>query len=371
MRLLVTGGGTGGHVYPALAIVEALLGDQAGSTRREDVAWVGGSGGIEERILAREGVAFHSVPVAPLRGVGPRNMVRNVRRIRQGYGQSRELVARFRPDAVLATGGFVSVPLVLAARAGHCPSLVYLPDLRPGLAVRFLSLFAQRVAVSFGSVARYFPRRKVVVTGYPVRRALQTAEREKARRVLGLTDPDPVVLVLGGSRGAHRINEAVRGALEPLLGLAQVVHVSGQEDFSLLESLGRGLPDELRARYHLFAYLHEEMADALAASDLAVARAGAATLGEFPAVGLPAVLVPYPYAGQHQRVNAHYLADRGAAVIVDDAELGIRFLTVVRELLSDRRRLCSMSEAARALAVPEAAATIAGELLALARAGKW
>jgi len=367
MRLLVTGGGTAGHVYPALAIVEALVGNEAWDTDLDDVAWVGGAGSIEERILARTGVIFHAIPAGALRGVGPRAAMRNLTLVRRGYRRSRELLAEFRPDAVLATGGYVSVPLVLAARVCRCPSLIYLPDMRPGLAVRLLSWFAQRVAVSFESVARHFARRKVVVSGYPVRQALQGGDEGQARDALGLTGERPVLLIFGGSRGAHSINEAVRGVLKGLLGIAQVVHISGTADYGLLSDAREDLPSDLRCCYHLFSYLHEEMTDALTAAELVVARAGAATLGEFPAVGLPSVLVPYPYAGQHQQVNAEYLAGRGAAVIVLDADLGTRLLPVVTDLLGDRGRLRTMAAAARALAVPEAASTIAGELVSLAR----
>ena len=366
MRLLVTGGGTGGHVYPALAIVEALLSNEEWSTKREDVAWVGGANSIEERILTRQQWTFLPIPVGALRGVNPKAALHNLGRMRKGYRRSRELIAQWRPHAVLATGGYVSVPVVLAARAASCPSLVFLPDMQPGLAVRLLSRFAQRVAVSFESVADRFPRRKVVVSGYPVRLALQGIDKGEARHALGLANRLPTLLVFGGSRGAHSINEAVRGVLEPLLTIAQVVHISGAEDHGALHSLRENLPSNLRSRYRLFAYMHEEMPDALAAATLAVARAGAATLGEFPAVGLPAVLVPYPYAGQHQQLNAEYLAGNGAAVIVHDADLGRRVLLVVTELLADPERLRSMSASARALAVPEAAKTVARELFCLA-----
>jgi len=368
MRLLVTGGGTGGHVYPALAIVEALLGDEAWATKPEDVAWVGSAHSIEERILARRHWTFYALPVGALRGASIKAMLHNMGRMRQGYRQSRELVARYQPDAVLATGGYVSVPLVLAARAAKCPCLVYLPDMRPGLAVRLLSCFAQRVAVSFESVTRYFPHRKVVVSGYPVRSVLQGVDSQRARDALSLAEAWPTLLVFGGSRGAHSINEAISKILEPLLRIAQVVHISGLQDYGVLKALSQTLTNDLRCRYHLFPYMYEQMADALAAADLVVARAGAATLGEFPAVGLPAVLVPYPYAGQHQQINADYLAGHGAALIVQDGELETRLLPAVEELLADPERLRSMSAAARALAVPEAARTVAHELFSLAMA---
>lgn len=366
MRLLVTGGGTAGHVYPALVVVRELLSDEKWGTRRDEVAWVGSGGSIEERILAREDFAFYPISSGALRGRGPLAGLRSLGRLVRGYGQSRRLVRGFRPDAVLATGGYVCVPVVLAARAGGCPSLVYLPDMEPGFAVKFVSLFVSRVALSFDSVARHFPARKVVVTGYPVRRVLHSADKARARSALGLEDGSPVLLVMGGSRGAHSLNEAVRSGLETLVRWSQVVHLSGFDDYEEMNATRDRLPGVLRPRYHLFAYMHEQMTDALAAADLVVARAGAATLGEFPAVGLPAVLVPYPYAGQHQYVNANYLAQHGAAVIVEDAELSGRLLATVEGLLGDPERIRRMAQAARSLAVPDAARRVARELVSLA-----
>lgn len=368
MRLLMTGGGTGGHVYPALAVAEALA-DSRWAVDRRDMAWVGGANSVEERILAKEGLAFHAISVGALRGANPLSFLRNLYRMAQGHRQARELVRAFRPDVILATGGYVSVPLVWAARDMGCPVLVYLPDMQPGLAVKLLSRMAQRVAVSFDSVARYFPRDKVLVSGYPVRRALFHTSKEAARQALGLGVEAPVLLVFGGSRGAHSLNEAVRRSLGPLLELSQVVHISGLEDYPLLADVRAHLPSDWQTRYHLYAYLYEHMAAALAAADLVVARAGAATLGEFPAVGLPAILVPYPYAGQHQQANADYLTSRGAAVVIPDAELGRRLWPTVKDLLGDPKRLQAMGAASRALASPHAAEHIAAELVSLAERG--
>ena len=374
MRLLVTGGGTGGHVYPALAVIEALRSDPAQPLVSEDVAWVGERNSVEEGIVTRDGaggdgpLAFHAIEAGALRGANPFKAVRSLARLARGYRQARRIVDAFRPQVVLATGGYVSVPLALAARQAGCGVLIYLPDMEPGLAVRWLARHADRVAVSFDSVARHLPGANVVVTGYPVRRALFETPRDAARRALRLPEDGAVLLIFGGSRGAHAINRATRGALRGLLERADVVHVTGSGDYAAMEAFRQALDPALRERYHPYAYLHGRMADALVASDLVVARAGAATLGEFPAVGVPAVLVPYPYAGQHQHVNADYLASRGAAVVVEDAALDGRLLPVVGELLDDGPRLQAMAEAARRLAVRGAAGAIARHLVELAAA---
>jgi len=390
MRVMATGGGTGGHVYPALSVIEVLTEDGRWGTRREDVVWVGSSGGMEEQIVRRAGIRFEAVPTGALLGAGLVTVMKNSLSVQRGVKQARELIKQFRPQVVLATGGYVSAPLVLAARRS-CPVLIYLPDMHPGLAVRHLGRYARRIAVSFEAVARYFPAEKVVVSGYPVRKALHRADKRVSRLALGLgsgqsfgasagpamggwtlgsqpsTAPEErVLLVLGGSRGAHSINEAVRQALPELLALTHVFHISGTEDFAALRAVGDALPVTLRSRYHLYAYVYEQMTDLLAAADLVVARAGAATLGEFPAVGLPSILVPYPYAGQHQELNAAYLREHGAARLVYDRDLETQFLSAVRELMGDARQLDAMSAAARSMAAPGAAECIAGEMLRLA-----
>ena len=370
MRVLVTGGGTGGHVYPALSVVDVLLADPRWATERSDVAWVGSAGSIEERIIAQEGLEFHPVATGALRGGNPFAAVRNLARMARGYRQAQALLDRGPAPVVLATGGYVSVPLVLAARRKGCPVLIYLPDVIPGLAIRWLSRFADRVAVSFASVVALLPKGKAVVTGYPVRRGLQAMDRRQARQTLGLEGGAPVLLILGGSSGAHSINEAVRQALPELLGLAQVVHISGFADYQGLQAVREALSEDQQGRYHVFAYLYDRMSEALAAADLVVARAGAATLGEFPAVGLPSILVPYPHAGPNQEVNARYLVDHGAAEMVLDRELEERLLPSVRLLLGDRDRLARMAEAARTLAVPDAAEAIAALLRDLAAPGR-
>jgi len=359
-------GVTGGHVYPALAVIEALSTDQRLAADGDTVAWVGTSAGVEQRLVAQEKLPFYAVPAGALRGVNPWVALKSLGDLLSGYRQARALVRAWMPDVVLSTGGYVSVPLVLAARSLGCPVMIYLPDIEPGFAVRFLALFAQKVAVSFPETARWFSRDKVLVSGYPVRRALYTTDKATARRTMGLSTELPALLVFGGSRGAHSINQAVERNLEALLELTELMHISGDADYGALEASRQQLPEPIRSRYHLQSYLDDAMVDALVAADLVVARAGAATLGEFPAVGLPAILVPYPYSGQHQYANARYLAQRGAAVVIDDGELCGQLVSQLRGLLGDGQRLQSMRQAARAVAVSAAASRIARALEDLA-----
>lgn len=326
-----------------------------------EVLWVG-AGGLEEGPVGRAGLPYRAVSAVGVRGRGPLAAARGLWQTWRGFNEVRGLMAEFRPDVLFVTGGYVSVPAVLAAWSRGVPVLVYLPDVEPGLAVKFTSRLAGRVAVSVPEAAGYFPPGRAVVTGYPVRPRLHGAEKPASRQKLGLGGEKPVLLVLGGSQGARSINRAALAGLERLLEAAQVLHVCGERDYEECREGTGSLPDSLRADYHLFAYLHDEMVDALCAADLVVSRAGASTLGEFPAAGLPALLVPYPYAGAHQWRNADYLAKNGAAVTLDDSRLPEELVPMVLGLLADERRRREMSGAAGSLARPDAADNVAREL---------
>jgi UDP-N-acetylglucosamine--N-acetylmuramyl-(pentapeptide) pyrophosphoryl-undecaprenol N-acetylglucosamine transferase len=285
----------------------------------------------------------------------------------RGYRQSGQILKRFQPDVLLFTGGYVAVPMALA---GHrVPSVLYVPDIEPGLALKVLACLAKSIAVTAEESRAFLPTRSnVTVTGYPVRPDLATWEKKPALQVFGLSADLPVLLVFGGSSGARSINRALLAVLPELLNEMQVIHVSGKLDWAEVEAardqLSRlsGAQAGLVQRYRAFPYLHAEMGAALAASDLALSRAGASTLGEFPQAGLPAVLVPYPYAWRYQKVNADYLAQRGAAVVVLDQDLPQRLAPVVRDLMHDNARREHMRRSMRSLARPDAARAITGLL---------
>jgi len=372
MKLIVSGGGTGGHVYPALTVIEVLSTGATANDHRlpaispADVLWIGSRGGMEEELVRRSGLEFTGLPAGGVRGVGAAVAVRNAAQIAGSIGRARGLIRRFAPDVVLITGGYASVAVGLAARLERVPVVIYLPDVVPGLAIRFLSRFATRIAVTSEASYQFFPLDKVVVTGYPVRQQVFELSQAEARQAMGLPVDDRVLLAFGGSRGARSINRAVTAGLGELLPVARVVHVSGRLDASWVASVAGNLPADQRARYHPYEYLHD-MPRALVAADLAVARAGAATLGEFPAAALPAILVPYPHSGQHQAPNAAHLAEAGAAVVIDDADLPARLVPTVLHLLHDEPALAEMRQAARSLARHDAAAAIGQVLWQVAR----
>ena len=290
MRLLICAGGTGGGVYPALAVHSALTNQRSGV----ETLWVGGEGGMEEELVKRAGIPYQSIPAAGVHGVGIRALPGNLAKLTRGVLAARRILKDFRPDALFFTGGYVAFPMAVAGRA--IPTLLYVPDIEPGLAIRSMARFADRVAVTAADSKKYFAANKnVTVTGYPLRADLFGWSRQKSDQRFGLSGTLPVLLVTGGSKGARSLNNAVLADLSALLEIAQVIHISGALDWPVVKAATQQLPKELSARYHALPYLHE-MGAALAAADLVVSRAGASTLGEYPFFGLPAILVPYPHA---------------------------------------------------------------------------
>jgi UDP-N-acetylglucosamine:LPS N-acetylglucosamine transferase len=272
---------------------------------------------------------------------------------------------RFRPDALFLTGGYVGVPVALAGR--QLPKTVFVPDIEPALAMKWIARTADRVCVSTQqSVSFYDRRERVRVTGYPIRPAFRGLTRAEGRRGLGLSLDRPVVLVSGGSRGARSINEAVWRILPGLLMRAQVVHLTGTLDWPRVDGILRHKAGARLDDYHPFPYLHEEMGEALAAADVAVSRAGASVLGEYPHFGLPSILVPYPHAWRYQKVNADHMVERGAAVQLDDAALNDQLWPTLVGLLDAPERLLAMAAAARTLATQSASESIAEQIIALA-----
>lgn len=351
---------------------------------------------MEKGLVEHAGVPYQGINTGQLRGKNPLTVTRNAGKMIAGFLESLNTLRRFRPDVCLATGGYVCAPVVIACRWLQIPVLIYLPDMVPGWAIRTLSRLAQRVAVSYPEAGAYFggeaPAGKAVVTGYPVRQELvdlvgggklsaqHHAERRAtarcqlakrlARPLCGDEPVLPLVLVWGGSQGSRNINEALWAALPQILPHAQILHVVGERDWAqwqnkLPTAEEQGSSGVLWKHYHPVGYLHEEMALALAAADLTIARAGASTLGEFPVAHLPAILVPHP--GVNQLQNAEYLVKHGGAVLIDDAALSKQLAPTVLGLLQDQARRRTMEEALANLAKPQAAGAIAEALAQLAQ----
>lgn len=361
MRYLVSGGGTGGHVYPALAVARALRDAQPAL----ELAYVGGARGLERRIVAGAGdLPYHGLVVRSLRSGGVNvHMALDPLRLAASVPQAFGLLGRLRPRAVFTSGGYLGVPLVMAARARGIPTLVWEGNVMPGRATAAVGRLATRVAVSFPPTLDAFPGRSFV-SGTPIR-SFAGVERHAARRSFGVDPEERLLLVFGGSQAVARITDALEAALERLLADWQVLHIAGDAGLPAAEAVRERLPKAIRARYQPVAFLTDRMTDALVASDLVVGRAGSSTCAEVAAVGVAAILVPYPHAGEHQQANAAYLADHDAAVVVPDAALDGDRLVAEAHRLRDGELRGRMAAAARELGRPDAAAVIAAELLAM------
>jgi UDP-N-acetylglucosamine--N-acetylmuramyl-(pentapeptide) pyrophosphoryl-undecaprenol N-acetylglucosamine transferase len=357
----VSGGGTGGHIYPALAVARALRDAQP----ELEVSYIGGARGLERSLVADGGMPYHQLVVRSLRSAGADlHLALDPVRLAASVPQAWWLLGRLRPAALFTTGGYLALPLVMAARARGIPSLVWEGNVIPGRATAAVARLATRVAVSFPPTLSAFPGRSFV-SGTPVR-SFAGIDRSAARASFGVLPDDRLLLVFGGSQAVARITAALDEALERLLGDWQVLHLAGRAGMPAALAMRERLPEAVQDRYQPMPFLTERMADALVASDLVLGRAGSSTCAEVSAVGVASILVPYPHAAGHQQANAAWLADQGAATLVPDQELdGNRLLAVAKALRDDAVRLRIGTTALR-LARPDAARLLAEELLAMA-----
>ncbi len=359
MKILIAGGGTGGHVYPGIAVAQEIQRQR----RDAQVLFVGGARGLESRAVPEAGFPLRKIATAgfPRRQwwLWPWAVLVNV----VGVLQALWIVLTERPGAVLGTGGYVSGPVSLAAWLLRRPLLLQEQNSIPGLTNRWLARIANEVHLSFLEARSYFVRKDhLKVTGNPVRAHIMEADRESGLHEFGLQPGRPVVFVFGGSAGAKRINEAAVDMMRRLKGRMDVQFIlqTGREDFDRVQSVveAESLPVTVLP---FVSNIHQ----AYAIADLIVCRAGAMTIAEIAVCGRPSILVPYPFAANnHQEVNASNLVDRGAALMIRDEELtGERLGKEVAHLLADRQALSKMSSNARLFARPDAAARLAGSLI--------
>ena len=250
MRVWIVGGGTGGHVYPALAVTQALRDAEPAIDPAMDLMWVGTTDGMEADLVERAGVSFLGIPAGGVHGVALLNAVRNGWQLTRGTALAWRHMRRARPDVLLTTGGYVSGPVALAAQAHGVPILLFVPDIEPAQSVRFVARMAERIGVTVADSRAYLPEEKVVVTGYPLREEITRWTRDEAREALSLSPEGPVVLVFGGSRGARSINRALLARLPEMLALAEIVHISGKLDWPEVAAARETLSAEERANYH-------------------------------------------------------------------------------------------------------------------------
>jgi len=355
MRVIFAGGGTGGHLFPGLAVAREFQRRDG----RVEILFVGTEQGIEFRVLPKEGFKLETLTVKGIKGRGLRGWLDALYGVPASLLRSLKIIRQFRPDCVIGLGGYASGPLLLAAKLKNVRSAIMEQNLRPGFTNKLLARWVDRVFTAYPESADYFSGARLVESGNPVRwRELPSISRGEKFSLL----------IFGGSAGARRINYAVIDALKLLTDLAadlSIIHQTGQADYAAIKAAYMALPFAAEVTPFI-----DRMDEAYARADLVLCRAGATTVAELTVFGKAAILVPFPYAiYDHQRANAQALQERGAAEMILDQELtGARLAERIRGYFSDRARLERMAAAARALGRPDAAARIVDECYALAHA---
>ncbi|MFF2016680.1 undecaprenyldiphospho-muramoylpentapeptide beta-N-acetylglucosaminyltransferase [Paenibacillus sp. NPDC058177] len=365
MRIVLSGGGTGGHIYPAVAVARQLEAedDQAA------FLYIGGTRGLESKLVPQENIPFKSIDITGFRRKLSMDNVKTVMRFLKGVRASKEMLKEFKPDVVIGTGGYVCGPVVYAASRLGIPTLIHEQNAIPGLTNRFLSRYADTVAVSFEGTESAFPGgKRVIYTGNPRATTVTTASAQRGYASLGIPEDSTVVLVVGGSRGAKAINDAMID-MAPFVGKGNGVHyvyVTGEPYFeetrkALRQKLG-SLPNWL----HVLPYIHN-MPEVLACTSLIVNRAGASFLSEITALGIPSVLIPSPnVTNNHQEANARQLEREGAAVVVLEKELNGQALHgAIAKIIGDEAVRRKMSESSLRLGKRDSAALVVSELYKL------
>lgn len=369
LRMLIAGGGTGGHVLPAIAVIDELR-DRGIPL---ELLWVGGHTGVEKKFAADRDIPFKAIQTGKVRRYLSLENVKDALRLPIGIVQAWGVVRGFKPDLIFSTGGNVSVPTVIS---GHrfAPVLTHEQTAQVGLANKLAARFADRFACSYEETAKIARtmHKSVVVTGNPVRASLKTGSKERGLQTFGFSGDLPVLFVTGGARGASAINERVEAMLPGILEVTQIIHQTGpadaNPDFPRLQRVRESLPEHLRDRYAVRDMIGEEMPDIYAMADLVIGRAGAGTVAELCFTGTPAIIIPLGGTwGDEQRKNAAIMGNADAAIVAEQAETDAGKLeSIIRELMADPDRRQRMSVNASALGRGDAAANVADELLALA-----
>ncbi|WP_378951969.1 undecaprenyldiphospho-muramoylpentapeptide beta-N-acetylglucosaminyltransferase [Pelosinus sp. sgz500959] len=361
MRIIMSGGGTGGHIYPAITILRAIQ----KNTQSCEVLFIGTQHGLESNIIPKEGFDFRTIDV---RGFERRLSIQNIQTIIKTLGsinQSRKIIREFKPDLVIGTGGYVCGPVLLTASMMGIPTMIQEQNVIPGITNKILSRFVDKIAVGYGEAQKYFTRKeKVFISGNPIRPEILSATREEGIIALGLDPAKRTVLISGGSRGARSINQAMIQVYQQFAGRKdiQLLHVTGQNEYNgIVGKLQECCIDTIKAGNIIIRPYLYNMPQAMAVADLAIFRAGAVGLAELTAKGIPSILIPYPYAAEnHQEFNARVMEQQGAAVVIRDAELtGYRLIEVMNELMNSPQKLDGMAAASKRMGCPEAAETIA------------
>jgi len=330
--------------------------------------FLGGRRGREAELVPAAGIPFHATPIPSLRDPDSRlALLRTIASVPLAFFDALVALVRFHPDVCCTTGGVVAIPVTLAARLWRVPVYLWDGNALPGRATRLLASLSSRIGVSYDQARQALPRGRTILAGTPIRASLLKWTRERGRETFAVPADAMLVVVSGGSQGSERVNDALWSALGRIIRRAYVLHITGDKQGSHAEARRANLPDDVRDHYIVRPFLGDEMGGALAAADLAIGRAGASSIAEPLAFGVPLVLIPFGAAMEgHQEANARAMVETGAAISMREGELdGDRFNAQVTGLLQNADRLRRMANAARAAGRPQAARDIARDLLVL------
>lgn len=365
MRVVLSGGGTGGHIYPALSIAKQCKLHDADT----ELLYIGSTRGMEKDIVPLENIPYEAIDISGFRRKFSWHNVKTLQRFIQGARRSKALLKQFKPDIVIGTGGYVCGPVLYAAAKLGIPTLIHEQNVIPGLTNKFLSKYVESIAISFADSKSYFPKAKrVIYTGNPSATAVVHADPEKGRTSLNVPRGSKLVVLVGGSGGAKAINDAMVQMSDYLHQLPSVhfVYVTGKAYFETTTAALQQRHASLPANLHTVSYIHN-MPEVLAATSLIVNRSGASFLAEITALGLPSILIPSPnVTNNHQHVNARLLSDEGAAILMPEQQLnGKALFAEIRKIVKDERLAQSMSQQARSMGQPDAAELVVAEMLQL------
>ncbi|MEC1376073.1 undecaprenyldiphospho-muramoylpentapeptide beta-N-acetylglucosaminyltransferase [Heyndrickxia oleronia] len=350
MKIVVSGGGTGGHIYPALALIRTI---QAKHPNTEFL-YIGTEKGLESKLVTRENIPFQSIQITGIKRSISLENIKTFIRFFKGVKDCKRLLKSFKPDVVIGTGGYVCGPVVYAAAKQKIPTIIHEQNSIPGLTNKFLSRYVNKVATCFDSAGEFFPKEKVVLTGNPRASEVIGEQNKDILQSLGLSANKKTVLIVGGSRGARPINEAVIKSLAEFAEKPyQIVYVTGEVHFNEVEKEVSlvGKPENI-----VVAPFIHNMPDLLRGVDLVISRAGATTLAEITALGLPSILIPSPYVtNNHQEKNASALTEKGAATMLLENNLtGPQLIKSIDEILLNDEKIMKMKKAAKGMGIPDA-----------------
>lgn len=324
-KIILTGGGTAGHVTPNIALLPALK--EAGY----EVEYIGSYNGMEKDLIEKEGIPYHGISSGKLRRYFDWKNFSDPFRVIHGYGQARSLIKKIKPAIIFSKGGFVSVPVVLAAKSLHVPAIIHESDMTPGLANRIAMRGAVKICCNFPETLKYLPEGKGVLTGSPIRQQLLHGDRQKALEFTGLPGEKPILLIIGGSLGSVFINNAVRGALDELLERFEIIHLCGKGnlDHSLDGKKG----------YVQYEYISKELPDLFAAADLVISRAGANAICELLALHKPNILIPLSRNASRgdQILNANSFKKQGFSYVIEEEQVNEKTLSEAIHYVADHK----------------------------------